>query len=503
MVKQMKLKDLNKYNRIVIQAHDNPDADALGSGYALYRYFESLGKDVRLVYGGRNEISKSNLRLMIEELHIPVEYIDTLNAPELLITVDCQYGQGNVTHFDAGTVAMIDHHGTGMTSDELSEIRSSLVSCATLCYAMLVDAEYDINSDADVATALYYGLYMDSNQLSEIRHPLDRDMIDFLHYNRTLINRLKFANFSLSELDTAGYAISHNRYVPKHRFSVVMSKPCDPNILGVISDFVIQVDTIDACVVYNDYFDGFKLSIRSCTPEISANELASYICGEVGNGGGHIDKAGGFINKKRFSQTFGDTTSIEDYILERFNEYYENYDIIRYTDEIENPELLAPYIKKPAVYGYVRSCDMFKSGTDVKIRTLEGDVLVNCRDDVYFMIGSQGEVYPLEKKVFDSKYTPFAGTFDKTFEYAPSVIDIADNEAHALLPLARCCVSCSDAVVYARPLIKLTKVFTAWNYEAYMAGRAGDMLCYTEGNSRDVYVVKKEIFDDIYEPAQL
>ena len=498
----MKLTDLTKYNQIVIQAHDNPDADAIGSGYALYRYFESLGRNVRLVYGGRSRISKSNLKLMIEELHIPIEYIRTTEPPELLITVDCQYGQGNVERFEAANVAVIDHHDTGMTSGELSEIRSNLVSCATLCYAMLVDAGYDINSDAGVATALYYGLYMDSNQLAEVRHPLDRDMIDFLHYDRTLINRLKYANFSLSELDTAGYAISHNRYVPKHRFSVVMSKPCDPNILGVISDFVIQVDTIDVCVVYNDYCEGFKFSIRSCTPEISANELASYICGEVGNGGGHIDKAGGFISKKRFSQAFGDTTDIEDYILDRFNEYYENYDIIRYTDTIENHELLRPYVKRPAVYGYVRSCDMFKSGTDVKIRTLEGDVLVTCRDDIYFMIGSQGEVYPLEKKVFDNRYMPVTGTFDRTYEYAPCVIDIADNEAHALLPLAHCCLSCSDAIVYARPLPKFTKVFTAWNYETYMAGRAGDMLCYTEGNSRDVYVVKKEIFKDIYEPAQ-
>ena len=49
----MKLSSLEKYEEIVIQIHNYPDADAVGSGYALYRYFLSRIKEVRLVYGGR------------------------------------------------------------------------------------------------------------------------------------------------------------------------------------------------------------------------------------------------------------------------------------------------------------------------------------------------------------------------------------------------------------------------------------------------------------------
>lgn len=32
----MKLKELLHYDNIVIQCHDNPDADAIASGYGLY-----------------------------------------------------------------------------------------------------------------------------------------------------------------------------------------------------------------------------------------------------------------------------------------------------------------------------------------------------------------------------------------------------------------------------------------------------------------------------------
>ena len=46
---------------VTIQCHDNPDADAIASGFALYKYFLSLGRQVQLVYAGRNQIHKSNL----------------------------------------------------------------------------------------------------------------------------------------------------------------------------------------------------------------------------------------------------------------------------------------------------------------------------------------------------------------------------------------------------------------------------------------------------------
>ena len=32
----MRLRDLELFDPITIQCHDNPDADALGAGYALY-----------------------------------------------------------------------------------------------------------------------------------------------------------------------------------------------------------------------------------------------------------------------------------------------------------------------------------------------------------------------------------------------------------------------------------------------------------------------------------
>lgn len=494
----MRLSDLSRFRQIVIQIHDNPDADAVGSGYALYRYFKRDGRDVRLIYGGRNVISKSNMKLLLQELDIPLEYVTELAPPELLLTVDCQHGQGNVQHFDAENIAMIDHHSTGKLSDDMAEIRSHLVSCASICYSMLKDAGYDANDDTDIATALYYGLYMDSNQLSEISHPIDRDMIDFLQYDKQLISRLKYANFSISELETAGIAITRSNYIEKYRTAIVSSEPCDPNILGVIGDFVIQVDSIDVCMIYNECQGGYKLSVRSCALDVAANELAAFITKGVGNGGGHFNKAGGFISAADLSAT---GTDIEQHLHERMNEYCNGYDVVRYTDECSDIDSYVRYRKRPCEYGYVKTTDLYEVGTELKIRTLEGDVFVTCEEDVYIMIGMRGEVYPSSEKVFSERYNATAEPFSKEFEYAPTVIRNADGYVCELMPYAKKCISGEGAVVYARPVEKYTKVFTKWQYETYMSGMAGDMLCRSEGDIKDVYIVNRSIFDMTYEKA--
>ncbi len=494
----MRLADLEKYNQIVIQVHDNPDADAVGSGYAIYRYFQEKGKDVRLVYGGKYAMGKSNMLLLVEELQIPIEHVQSLNNPELLLTVDCQYGEGNVQHFEAQNIAMIDHHNTGRLSDEMAEIRSHLVSCSTVCYALLKESGFDVNKDIKISTALYYGLFMDSNQLAEISHPYDRDMVEFLEYDKNLLNRLKYANLNIEDFETAGIAILRHNYVEKHRLAIINSKACDPNILGLIGDLALQVESIDVGIVYSEYPGGYKLSIRSCLLEVAANELAGFLTEGIGDGGGHIDKAGGFISEAQFEEKY-DNQSIEGYFFQRMDEYFESYEVVNYSDGRQNKEAFKRYRKKSAIYGFVRLGELFEEGTECKIRTLEGDVFVTSNKNTYVMIGRDGEVYPIDKTVFEGRYNPLEEEFDREFDYKPSIINITENKAYDLLPYAKQCVSQPGAQIWAKPLELPTKVFSRWNYETYMYGRPGDFLCYSANDEKDVYVVKQASFHHIYE----
>ena len=500
----MKLANLDCFNEIVIQMHDNPDADAVGSGYALYRYFESKGKSVRLIYGGRERIKKSNMLLLLKELEIPAEYIDDSSdpgRPELLLTVDCQYGEGNVTPFEAENIAMIDHHDTARSSDDMVEIRSHIVSCSTVCFDMLTEDGYDVNHDLSVSTALYYGLFMDSNELSEIRHPLERDMIEFLNVDQGLIRKLTHANFTLDELETAALAMIRFSYDENKRLSIVKSKPCDPNILGLVGDMVLQVDSIDVCIIFNKCAGGYKLSVRSCDVEVAANDLAEYLTESVGNGGGHIDKAGGFINEKNYVEQYDDMV-IESYIFSRVEDYYDSFDVVYARDGFNSKDGFTLYRKKPYTYGYVKSTDLFDAGTECRIRTLEGDVRVTADKDIYLIIGYMGEVYPIERDIFCKKYRVKEERFYKKFDYAPSVRGMKDDRTCEIMEYAKECVSRDEAKIYAKPLQKAVKVFTKWDYEKYMSGKPEDYICYAYDDEHDIYVIKKSVFTETYEKVE-
>ena len=493
----MKLRDLHKYNEIVIQLHDNPDADAIGSGFAVYYYFKKLGKNVRLVYGGNFKITKSNMVSLVDALKVPVEYVTELNNPELLITVDCQYGEGNVTHFDARNVAMIDHHNTGRMSDDMCEIRSYIVSCSTVVFDMLRKENFDVNESKAVATALYYGLYMDSNGLSELRHPLERDMLDDLNTDKALIMRLINSNFSIQEMETAGMALLRYNYDEYKRVAIIKSKECDPNILGVIGDFLLQVDTIDVCVVYNECPGGYKISIRSCVAEVAANDLAQFITAGIGNGGGHNGKAGGFISKKQFD-TLYNGLGIEFYFPKRVADYYESYDVIYAADGIKEYTGFKIYEKKNIACGYVKLTDVIPEGVVFKLRTFEGDAFLTSNANTYVMIGTRGEVYPIEKKVFEKKYIPTDNKFGEDFDYVPTIRDLNSNKLYDLDGHFRECFSVENSRIYAKCLEKPAKVFTKWDYEKYMVGEKGDYICYLEEDEKDAYIVKAEVFDNIY-----
>ncbi len=517
----MRLEELLQYDSVTIQCHDNPDADAIASGFALYTYFQSQGKRARLVYAGRNRIQKPNLLLMVEKLHIPIEHVEDgifaaqLTMPEgagqdrteLLITVDCQYGAGNVTRLPAADVAIIDHHQAEITDVEKSEIDPHLGSCSTLVWSMLRDSGYRIE-DSKVGTALYYGLYTDTNQFSEIFAPLDMDMRDAVPCEKSLVTLFRNSNLSLQEMEIAGVAMIRYIYNDDYRYAIIRSQPCDPNILGLISDFLIQVAEVDSCVVYNETGDGYKFSVRSCIREVQANEMAAFLAEGIGSGGGHREKAGGFINKALYENVYP-TLHSEAFFSQRLNDYFDNCRIL-YAGACEIDLVdMRRYVKKPVHVGFVEAAKVLPVSTPVTIRTLEGDVDMTVEPDLIIMIGIRGEVYPRRKENFEKRYTVTGEPYRmsrvrpraKGTLYEPTIRNRATGEIMKLADCAGSCIARGGTQIYAKELTGRVKIFTAWDEEKYMLGREGDFLAVRCDDRHDIYVVEREIFFETYAPA--
>ncbi len=518
----MRLSELLAYDKIVVQCHDNPDADALGSGFALYTYLKEQGKDVSFIYGGASRIRKSNLVLMNKMLKIPIKYCESMEEVELLVTVDCCYGQGNVTRFPAKNIAVIDHHRVSGELPPLSDVRSNLGSCSTLMWQLLKDEDYDVNANEDLATALYYGLYTDTNELTTISHPLDKDLRDEADFDVATITRFKNANLSLEELDTVGAALLRSDYNEDYHFAVVRANPCDPNILGIISDLILAVDSVNVCVVFCITGGIVKISVRSCVREVKASELAQAICAGVGSGGGHLVKAGGRINMDLLTDAYKEccdklqvtarmellddgtsaqpTVSGVKYFLEsRMKEYFDSSVVIDADEDIIDEKSLETYTLKPNKLGYVNVDELFEVGTKIIIRTISGDMEVFVRCGMVLLIGVKGEIYILDGDQFEEEYQILNEKFHlQTDEYEPTVKNNRDNRNLYLLEIAGCCICKMPVRVKARCLDRKIKLFTHWNDNEYQVGNVGDYLVVRGKDMHELNIIDKELFDNYY-----
>ncbi len=495
-----RLRDILDFSDIVIQCHDNPDADALASGFALSVYLKKHGRKARFIYGGKFPVSKSNLVLMIETLGIEVEYVTELQKPELLVTVDCQYGESNVTRFEADNVAVIDHHQVSALLPNMNDVRSSYGSCSTVFYELFKSEEMDINEDENLATALYYGLMTDTNGFAEISHPADKDLRDLAKYRTSDIVLFKNSNLSREELSIAGEALRGAAYNDEYDYSIVESKPCDPNILGIISDMMLEVDSVKTCLVYSILPFGVKISVRSCVKEVKASELAGYIAAGLGGGGGHLVKAGGFLQKDLIVQsgTPYEAAEIKKLLADRMDRYFKESVIIYAGKKEADVSDFGKFTKMPVRVGYVKATMIEKPGTGLLIRTIEGDVDVEITEDLYIIIGVEGEIYPCNRKKFESSYTLSDEPYEFPGEYPPSVIDSENGTRFELIPLAKSCIAGGGGGIYAKKLDRRVKVFTSWDPDKYYLGVPGDYLAVRCDDLRDIYVIAGKIFDKTY-----
>lgn len=517
----LKLTDLLRYDDIMIQCHDKPDADAIASGYALLKYLEKQGKSPRLAYSGVQKVTRGSLHEMLERFGIPLTYLDGLEEDaELLVTVDCRAGERNVSALPYRNLAVIDHHTVkeGEALPELREIRAETDgygSCATVMWAMLREAGYPVEEDDQLPTILYYGLYMDTQELKTARK-MDRIMLESLKYDMDIVTELQGVNLSLEEIRIMGRAYDSLHIDPRHRFAVAQVEPCDPDILGIVGDELMKVAGVDVSAAYCMLDWGAKVSVRCRRKGSSAADLIGWLVRGMGNdGGGAPTKAAGRIPKEFLEEAcagdgWDDLSGAAGRLIYRLlADYFDTPPReIRtggYSDEAvrefcgAGPTL---YRKKKIPVGYVRSTDLFSEGEDVLLRMLEGDVRKKAAPELYFMIGVDGEVYHNDERGLFRNYDladePFPVDADSPWQ--PKVYRYAGMAAVPLAPCARTCVAKDGARIRAGRLDCRLKVLTKWG--EWHLGEAGDWLASQEADPQDIYVIKDAVFRRTYERAE-
>lgn len=280
---------------IYIQMHNYPDQDALSSAMGLQFLLETKGVHSTICYKGR--IDKYNTLKMIDVLNIKAYSICEINMTkeDEVILVDSQKGNINVEDFIGNEVACIDHHANQKYNlYKFADIRSDIGACASIIASYFIENNIILN--AETATALLYGLKMDTVNLSRDVSELDIDMFCMLykHANHAILRQLEASSLQIEDLDTYVKAISNLRVYNSIGIANI-GNDCSEAMIGTVSDFLLTLEEVTFTLVYSYRAGGLKFSTRSELPEIDASKIIKKALDGIGDGGGHASMAAGFV----------------------------------------------------------------------------------------------------------------------------------------------------------------------------------------------------------------
>ncbi|MDR2211160.1 MAG: DHH family phosphoesterase [Spirochaetaceae bacterium] len=307
-------------DEVFIQPHNVPDPDAIASSLGLYYLLSRRGiQKLAIVYD--QEIEKANSLRMLEMFKVPIipaSQAATLGAEDWAVLVDAQKGNANITDLPTDEVAAIDHHEyRGNMGYRFEDIRPEVGSCS----AIIADwfFENNIEPPRTVATALLYGIFMDTDNLTRGASDLDINMFYRLYSlsDIDMIVELKGNEISIKDLEL--YAEAFKTVEIYDELGFLLLKSANDSLLGAAGDIVVSVSGVNIVIAYAIRDTGIKLSVRSTRDKVRANEMVRYLVEDYGVGGGHDNMAGGFIPK----ENLGSSRLIDTFIKHRAIAFYE------------------------------------------------------------------------------------------------------------------------------------------------------------------------------------
>lgn len=297
------LSALAAYEQVLVVTHDNPDPDAIASGWALrWLIGQKLGKRTRLIGGG--EIVRAENRHMVKLLSPPIELVDEIEVDERTATVlvDCASTMSN--HLLCGSyfppVAVIDHHEVeeraGRPRQRLAfrDIRPRVAASATIAASYLRDER--LEPPSDLATALLYGIQTETQGSQTHYTPLDRRIVTWLiryadpgklaEIENAPLTREYYSDLVLALQSTFAYDEAAISFLPRAE---------GPETVGEVADLLSRCSGIQQVLCGAIVGDELFISVRTGRHGGNAAALVRKTLDGLGLSGGHEHRAGGKI----------------------------------------------------------------------------------------------------------------------------------------------------------------------------------------------------------------
>jgi len=285
---------------VLILTHDNPDPDALASGKALATLLQQAWQvPSRLIYSGL--VSRAENLALLSHLTPEWEYADTipdLESYSAVALVDTQPNAGNNRLPQTSLPLLIfDHHEPVQIATQqahYADMRTDIGAAVTLLFQHLQVAS--IKLEPSLATAMYYGLVVDTLNLSRGASLTDEAVfIELLaQLDRHELIRVEQASRSRDYFRAFAYGLQTARLYR----TVVISQLgvlYRPDMTADVADLLIRVEGVKAVLCLGLYGDVLHFALRTEPFGLEASSLVQQIVFAPGRAGGHGSIAGGQI----------------------------------------------------------------------------------------------------------------------------------------------------------------------------------------------------------------
>ncbi|MBV8779877.1 MAG: DHH family phosphoesterase [Phycisphaerae bacterium] len=296
------LKALANKKKILVTTHLHPDPDALGSSYALYTLLTQKLKDAEVHLSVKGEITGGLNAAFTRYTNMSLTPWDdaALATYDAVVLLDSQPAFAySPLPPDMVPTAVIDHHPSlgHRLQCAFCDVRTDVGATSSIIFNYFMELEMGI--DPDLSATLLYAI--ETDLAGAARQPAKLDAIALSSLTLTADMR-KLYEMRYVDLPRAYYiayaqallsAEVYDNLIVAHLDRIdSLEKP------AVIADFLLRYDQATWCLVTAVNGQKLVMSLRTTDAKQSAGHRMGRIMRQLGYGGGHRSKAGGYIDLK-------------------------------------------------------------------------------------------------------------------------------------------------------------------------------------------------------------
>lgn len=293
------IKLLSDRKNILVTTHMHPDPDALASAMAMHRLLQAKLKSasVNIAIKGRIAGGINDAFTKIANLaYTPWDQLD-LKSFDAIILLDVQpaFAYSPLPKEFAPT-AVIDHHRARgrKPSSPFCDIRTDVGATSSILFSYFMELEVDITPE--LGAILLYAIESDLAGSAGQPGALDQLALSSLTLiaDTAKLYRMRYVDLPTSYYVAYAKALSnatiYGNLINAHLDSIdSLEKP------AIIADFLIRLDVACWALVTAVHDDRLVISMRTKSTKLSAGDLMRRVLRNLGDGGGHKTKAGGYI----------------------------------------------------------------------------------------------------------------------------------------------------------------------------------------------------------------